>query len=41
VRVAIGGLQLGELPKGSVRPLSDAELQDLRRRAGMEKTRRG
>ena len=27
VRVAIGGLELGELPKGSVRALTEAELQ--------------
>lgn len=40
VRVAIGGLELGELPKGAVRALSEAELQALRRRAGMERTRR-
>ncbi|OWV86967.1 pseudouridylate synthase [Rhizobium sp. R635] len=40
VRVAIGGLELGELPKGAVRALTDAELQALRRKAGMERTRR-
>ncbi|NLS05640.1 rRNA pseudouridine synthase [Rhizobium sp. P32RR-XVIII] len=40
VRVAIGGLELGELPKGSVRALTEAELRDLRRRTGMEKTKR-
>lgn len=40
VRVAIGGLELGELPKGAVRALSDVELRDLRRRTGMEKARR-
>ena len=40
VRVAIGELELGELPKGAVRTLSDAELQALRRRAGMERMRR-
>lgn len=40
VRVAIGGLELGELPKGAVRALTETELQELRRRTGMEKTRR-
>lgn len=30
VRVAIGNLVLGDLEKGTVRPLTDAELQDLR-----------
>ena len=40
VRVAIGGLELGELPKGVVRILTEAELRDLRRRMGMEKARR-
>ncbi|MBW8789528.1 MAG: rRNA pseudouridine synthase [Rhizobium leguminosarum] len=40
VRVAIGGLELGELPKGAVRALSEPELQALRRRTGMERTRR-
>ncbi|MBB3545533.1 MULTISPECIES: pseudouridine synthase [unclassified Rhizobium] len=40
VRVAIGDLALGELPKGAVRALTDAELKELRRRAGMETTRR-
>ncbi|AOF90776.1 pseudouridine synthase family protein [Sinorhizobium sp. RAC02] len=34
VRVAIGTLALGELEKGAVRPLADAELQDLRRLVG-------
>ena len=40
VRVAIGGLKLGELPKGAVRALTEAELQGLRRKAGLERTRR-
>ncbi|MDM9629009.1 pseudouridine synthase [Rhizobium sp. S152] len=40
VRVAIGGLGLGDLAKGAVRPLTEAELKDLRRGAGLEKTRR-
>ncbi|MBZ9794008.1 rRNA pseudouridine synthase [Rhizobium sp. 3T7] len=40
VRVAIGGLALGELPKGAVRALTDAELKELRRSAGMEPARR-
>jgi 23S rRNA pseudouridine2605 synthase len=40
VRVAIGGLKLGELPKGSVRALTEAELRDLKRRTGMERTGR-
>jgi len=40
VRVAIGGLELGELPKGAVRALTETELRDLRRRTGMEKTKR-
>ncbi|OWV66463.1 pseudouridylate synthase [Rhizobium sp. R339] len=40
VRVAIGGLELGELPKGAVRALTEAELQGLRRKAGLERTRR-
>ncbi|QRM44389.1 pseudouridine synthase [Rhizobium sp. BG4] len=40
VRVAIGGLELGELPKGAVRALTETELRDLKRRTGMEKTRR-
>jgi 23S rRNA pseudouridine2605 synthase len=40
VRVAIGDLKLGELPKGTVRALTDAELKTLRRRAGMETTKR-
>jgi 23S rRNA pseudouridine2605 synthase len=40
VRVAIGGVQLGELSKGAVRPLTETELRTLRRRAGMEATKR-
>ncbi|MBY3312181.1 MULTISPECIES: pseudouridine synthase [Rhizobium] len=40
VRVAIGGLELGELPKGAVRALTEPELQALRRKTGMERTRR-
>ncbi|PDT00145.1 pseudouridylate synthase [Rhizobium chutanense] len=40
VRVAIGGLELGELPKGAVRALTEAELQSLRRKTGIEKARR-
>ncbi|MGZ2381704.1 pseudouridine synthase [Rhizobium leguminosarum] len=40
VRVAIGELELGELPKGAVRTLTEPELQALRRRTGMERTRR-
>ncbi|MFB2604294.1 pseudouridylate synthase, partial [Rhizobium phaseoli] len=39
-RVAIGGLELGELPKGAARALTAAELQALRRSAGMERARR-
>ncbi|MGO7867374.1 pseudouridine synthase, partial [Rhizobium ruizarguesonis] len=40
VRVALGGLELGELPKGAVRALSEPELHALRRKTGMERTRR-
>lgn len=40
VRVAIGGLELGELPKGAVRALTEPELQVLRRKTGMGRTRR-
>ncbi|WP_244480405.1 pseudouridine synthase [Rhizobium sp. Root1220] len=40
VRVAIGGLELGELPKGTVRALTGAELKDLRRRSGLDATKR-
>ncbi|KQV13567.1 pseudouridylate synthase [Rhizobium sp. Root1203] len=40
VRVAIGGVQLGDLPKGAVRTLTEAELKGLRRRTGMEATKR-
>jgi 23S rRNA pseudouridine2605 synthase len=37
VRVAIGGLELGDLPKGSVRALTDLELKNLRRKVGTGK----
>ena len=37
VRVAIGGLELGDLPRGSVRALNEAELKDLRRKVGAGK----
>ncbi|TCL69873.1 pseudouridine synthase [Rhizobium sp. BK251] len=37
VRVAIGDLVLGELPKGAVRPLTEIEMKGLRRRAGIER----
>ncbi|MBW9056613.1 pseudouridine synthase [Rhizobium mesosinicum] len=37
VRVAIGGLKLGDLPKGSVRVLTESELKDLRRKVGTGK----
>ncbi|MDR6667258.1 pseudouridine synthase [Rhizobium sp. 1399] len=37
VRVAIGGLELGDLPKGSVRALTESELKDLRRKVGTGK----
>lgn len=36
VRVSIGNLALGDLEKGAVRPLTDAELEDLRRLSGSE-----
>jgi 23S rRNA pseudouridine2605 synthase len=36
VRVAIADLLLGELAKGAVRPLSDAEIRLLRQRAGVK-----
>lgn len=32
VRVAVGGLELGDLPKGAVRALTEGELKDLRRK---------
>lgn len=35
VRVAIGGLVLGDLEKGAVRPLTDSEVNGLRRLSGM------
>ncbi len=31
MRVSIGNLQLGDLEKGAVRPLTEAEIKDLRR----------
>ncbi|TCS00572.1 pseudouridine synthase [Rhizobium sp. BK418] len=37
VRVAIGGLELGDLAKGSVRVLSEDQLKDLRRKIGGSK----
>lgn len=40
VRVAIGSVELGTLAKGTARTLTEAELKELRVRAGMEKTRR-
>jgi 23S rRNA pseudouridine2605 synthase len=40
VRVAIGSVELGTLAKGTARALTEAELKELRVRAGMEKTRR-
>ncbi|KRB54121.1 hypothetical protein ASE04_29410 [Rhizobium sp. Root708] len=40
VRVAIGNVALGDLPKSGTRRLTDAELQTLRRRAGLVSTRR-
>lgn len=40
IRIAIGDVSLGDLPKGSVRALNETELRQLRRRAGMEKPRR-
>ncbi|MDM9622646.1 pseudouridine synthase [Rhizobium sp. S96] len=40
VRVAIGSVELGTLVKGTARTLTEAELKELRVRAGMEKTRR-
>ncbi|MEZ2223918.1 pseudouridine synthase [Rhizobium sp. RCC_161_2] len=40
VRVAFGDIALGDLPKGAVRALTEAEVLGLRRRAGMEKTGR-
>jgi 23S rRNA pseudouridine2605 synthase len=36
VRVAIADLLLGELAKGAVRPLSDAEVRLLKQRAGLK-----
>lgn len=40
VRIAVGELQLGDLAKGAVRALTEAEIAGLYRQAGMEKTRR-
>ncbi|CAN7506385.1 rRNA pseudouridine synthase [Rhizobium rhizogenes] len=40
VRVSFGDIALGDLAKGAVRPLTEAEVLELRRRAGMEKTGR-
>jgi 23S rRNA pseudouridine2605 synthase len=40
VRVAFGNVMLGDLPKGAVRALTEAEILGLRRRAGMEKNGR-
>ncbi|NTH75605.1 rRNA pseudouridine synthase [Agrobacterium rhizogenes] len=40
VRVAFGDIALGDLPKGAVRALTEAEVLGLRRRAGMEKNGR-
>ncbi|NTF66391.1 rRNA pseudouridine synthase [Agrobacterium rhizogenes] len=40
VRVAFGDIALGDLAKGAVRALTEAEVLGLRRRAGMEKTGR-
>lgn len=37
VRVGFGQLQLGELAKGGVRPLTEAEVSALRQASGMEK----
>ncbi|MBB5577496.1 MULTISPECIES: pseudouridine synthase [Rhizobium] len=37
VRVAFGDIALGDLPKGAVRALTEAEILGLRRRAGLEK----
>ncbi|TXI11197.1 MAG: rRNA pseudouridine synthase [Rhizobium sp.] len=39
VRVAFGDITLGDLPKGAVRPLAEAEILGLYRRAGMKITR--
>ncbi|PDT82568.1 pseudouridine synthase [Sinorhizobium sp. BJ1] len=34
IRVSIGEISLGDLPKGAIRPLTEAEIQNLRRRTG-------
>ncbi|RAX43365.1 pseudouridine synthase [Rhizobium tropici] len=39
VRVAFGDIALGDLPKGGVRALTEAEILGLRRRAGMKVNR--
>ncbi|WP_312032705.1 pseudouridine synthase [Sinorhizobium psoraleae] len=36
VRVSIGDIELGDLPKGAVRPLTEAEIEYLRRRTALE-----
>jgi len=36
VRVAFGDIELGDLPKGAVRALTDAEILRLRRRADLK-----
>ncbi len=41
VRVAIGPVRLGRLGVGAYRPLTDAELSELRRRAGVAASRAG
>ena len=38
VRVGFGDLELGELPKGEVRALSEAEVRGLRQASGIEKS---
>ncbi|MFS8115767.1 pseudouridine synthase [Rhizobium jaguaris] len=40
VRIAFGSITLGDLPKGAVRALTEAEILGLNRRAGMEKNGR-
>ena len=35
LRVAIGEIRLGDLPKGASRPLAEAEIRYLRRRTGL------
>ncbi|WP_376745861.1 pseudouridine synthase [Sinorhizobium psoraleae] len=36
VRVSIGEIELGDLPKGAVRPLTETEIEYLRRRTALE-----